>query len=193
MEYPYEKIAKIAERIGKMRDKKYKNDLKQIKKIIESSNPSIKDQMTKNNNGYFLPDFESYSSDTYIELTKYLDKIDQHEKSDNNDIKSDIYYSEKTDDRSESGIKKLKYTNSETHILNKIQYERDLKNHQNDNKNQNDEDDDEDKKCENKSSEKLSQLIKKKGSNTNKKLDNKENVGIIFKKQERVPQKIVNK
>jgi hypothetical protein len=149
--------------------------------------------MTKNNNGYFLPDFESYSSDTYIELTKYLDKIDQHEKSDNNDIKSDIYYSEKTDDRSESGIKKLKYTNSETHILNKIQYERDLKNHQNDNKNQNDEDDDEDKKCENKSSEKLSQLIKKKGSNTNKKLDNKENVGIIFKKQERVPQKIVNK
>ncbi len=135
MEFPYEKIVKLAERIENMRDKKYKNDLKQIKKIIENTNPDIKERMTKNNNGYFLPDFESYNYETYAELTKFFEKIDNHENKENSDNlsthKKNVALSEKTDERSENNAtKKLKYTNSENHILNKIKYEKALKQHQ---------------------------------------------------------------
>lgn len=131
MNYPYEKILKLAQRIGNMREKKYKNDLKHIKKIIEDTNPDIKDRMTKNNNGYFLPDFESYNYETYIELTKYLDEIDEknYSNSESEKNKNNLYVSEKTDEHSEN--KKLKYTNSENHILNKRKYEEALKKHQN--------------------------------------------------------------
>lgn len=137
MEFPYEKIVKLAERIGNMRDKKYKNDLKQIKKIIEDNNSDI--CMTKNNNGYFLPDFESYSFETYVELTNFFEKLDANiindknsdEFSDTNSIKKSAYFSEKNDEQIERNHnKKLKYTNSETHILNKIKYEKALKKHQ---------------------------------------------------------------
>lgn len=128
MEFPYDKIVKLAERIGNMKDKKYKNDLKQIKKIIENTNPDIKDKMTKNNNGYFLPDFESYNYKTYVELTRYLDEIDERMTESENKQNS-IYFSEITD-RSDNANKKLKYTNSENHILNKRKYDEALKKHQ---------------------------------------------------------------
>jgi hypothetical protein len=134
MEFPYEKIVKLAERIGNMRDKKYKNDLKKIKKIIEENNSDI--SMTKNNNGYFLPDFESYSYQTYIELTNFFEKLDLNNKSsddfsDSNTTKKNEFFSEKNDEQSERNQnKKLKYTNSENHILNKIKYEKALKKHQ---------------------------------------------------------------
>ncbi len=138
MEFPYEKIVKLAERIGNMRDKKYKNNLKQIKKIIEEHNTNI--SMTKNNNGYFLPDFESYSYETYVELTKYFEKLDMLDMLDMNENNSDIFSETNTIKKSthfseknfseHNQNKKLKYTNSETHILNKIKYENALKKHQ---------------------------------------------------------------
>jgi hypothetical protein len=178
MDYPYEKIVKLAQRIGNMREKKYKNDLKQIKKIIEDSNPDIKERMTKNNNGYFLPDFESYSCDTYIQLTKYLDEMDErtYSNSENDSIKKSLYFSEKTDEHSEN--KKLKYTNSENHILNKRKYEEALKIHQNGLGN-------ESEKNINNNSEKIAQILIKKDSENSDSNKKPESSDKIFKKQEK--------
>jgi hypothetical protein len=130
-EYPYEKIVKIAERISKMKDKKYKNDLKQIKKIIENNNPEI--SMTKNNNGYFSPEFETLNDSTFIELTKFFEKIDHECKSteSNSDNSHLVLMSEKNEIINNTIAKKLKYTNSENHLLNKMKYEIALKQHKN--------------------------------------------------------------
>jgi hypothetical protein len=178
MEFPHEKIEKIAEKIGNMRDKKYKNDLKQIKKIIEELNPEI--CMTKNNNGYFLPDFESYSCETYNELTKYLEKVEKREKSESfsdTETKKSVYYSEKTDDYKDKN-KKLKYTNSENHILNKIAYEKAMKKHQNECNECNEDFNNENKKEHIKIKELEKIFIKKNNDN----IENKNITEKIFKK-----------
>lgn len=128
--FSYEKIEKLADRIRNMRNKKYKNDLIQIKNIIVSNNPDI--SMIKNNNGYLAPEFEKLSCSTYVKLTDYFDKMDERrEESESERTQSDYYQYSRTDEFSEKNInKKLKYTNSENHILNKLKYEKALKQHQ---------------------------------------------------------------
>jgi hypothetical protein len=130
MEFSYDRKVKIAEKISRMRGKKNKHHLKQIIKIIEENNFDAQDYMTKNSNGIFIPDFESYSYETFTKLSNYLEEIENLE-SEITDSKSNTYYSEKTDERSDNiKSKKLKYTNSENHILNKMKYEKELKKHQ---------------------------------------------------------------
>jgi hypothetical protein len=128
MEYPYESIIKLSEKISNMRDKKYKKDLKSIKKIIEDNNPDI--SMTKNNNGYFSPDFETLSYETYVELEKYLSEIKDREKSAENTITDSEHHVFSASKNNDNLNKRLKYTNSENLILNKIKYENALKEHQ---------------------------------------------------------------
>lgn len=128
MEYPYENIIKLSEKISNMRDKKYKKDLKAIKKIIEQNNPDV--SMTKNNNGYFSPDFESLSYDTYTQLEDYLNEIKEREKNAENTIAESDSYVFSTSKTTDNLNKRLKYTNSENLILNKIKYENALKEHQ---------------------------------------------------------------
>lgn len=129
MEYPYEKIVKLSEKISSMKDKKYKKDLKHIKKIIEDCNSDI--SMTKNDNGYFSPDFETLNYETYIKLEEYLEEIkmrNNRENSNTDTEKNLSYLSEKNNDCVLN--KRLKYTNSENLILNKIKYVNAIKEHQ---------------------------------------------------------------
>lgn len=128
MEYPYESIIKLSERISNMRDKKYKKDLKSIKKIIEENNPDI--CMTKNNNGYFSPDFETLSYETYVKLEIFLNEIKDREKSAENTVTDSEHYVFSASKNNENLNKRLKYTNSENLILNKIKYENALREHQ---------------------------------------------------------------
>jgi hypothetical protein len=130
-EYPYEKIEKLALRIRNMKDKKFKKDLIYIKNLIILNNPDI--SMIQNNNGYFAPEFEKLSYGTYIELTKYFDKIDNKNSIESESEKnmSDYYNYKKNENMfDKGGEKKLKYTNSENIILNKLKYEKALKQHQ---------------------------------------------------------------
>lgn len=130
MEYPYEKIVKLSEKISRMRDKKYKKDLKHIKKIIEECNSDI--SMTKNDNGYFSPDFETLNYETYIKLENYLEeiKLRNNQTNSNTDTEKNLSYtSDKNNDCALN--KRLKYTNSENLILNKIKYVNTIKEHQN--------------------------------------------------------------
>jgi hypothetical protein len=189
MDFPYEKIVKLAERIGNMRDKKYKNDLKQIKKIIEEHNSDI--SMTKNNNGYFLPDFESYSYKTYVELTNFFEKLDDKSSDDFSDIdtkKKSAFFSEKNDEHSERNKdKKLKYTNSENHILNKIKYEKALKKHQSE---CNDEDEKYNTNNEHLKIKELEKILKKQDV---QKKDKEENVNLNGNGEKNISEKIFKK
>ena len=133
IEFSHDKIRKIADRIGNMRDKKWKKDLINIKDIIVSNNPDI--AMIKNNNGYFAPEFEKLSQKTFYSLQEYFNKIENREKrccinfGSDTESNTDNYYQEKTDDVIDNN-KKLKYTNSENHILNRLKYDKALKQHQ---------------------------------------------------------------
>jgi hypothetical protein len=112
-----------------MRDKKYKKDLKQIKKIIEENNPDM--SMTKNNNGYFSPDFETLSYNTYVQLEKFLENMKEVKSDENMTAESEYYFCGTSDKNNSNLNKRLKYTNSENLILNKMKYENALKEHQN--------------------------------------------------------------
>jgi len=126
-DFTYEKQQKMADRIQKISEKA---NLIHIKTIIKKHNPNL--EMTKNSNGYFF-DFKNLSKQTYIELNNFLDKIDKKELQDNNDankLSDTLKYSLELSDKNNN--KKLKYTNSENHILNRVKYENALKIHQSD-------------------------------------------------------------
>jgi hypothetical protein len=129
IEYTYEQKTKLATKIGRI---KTKSELIEIKKIINNNNPSL--ELVKNNNGYFV-EFHNLNENTYSELAKYIEKIEALNNLKNTTVSelessnSDKY--EKSENFSDSiSQKKLKYTNSETHILNRVKYEKELKKHQ---------------------------------------------------------------
>jgi hypothetical protein len=179
MEFPYDKIVKLAERISNMRDKKYKNDLKIIKKIIENNNPDI--SMTKNNNGYFAPDFENLNYNTYIELLSFFEKKDEDNKSSSSEINNSQLLSEKIDNE-KNLVKKLKYTNSESHILKKIKYEKTLQQHQSECAEENE------KNNKHLKIKELEKIIKK--TNSNEDLQMKKDSEKIFKKHKKNEKKL---
>ena len=126
--FTFEGKYKLAERIRKLVNKK---DLQQIKNIIEGNNPDL--SFMKNSNGYFMQ-FQNLSDDTYAALTKFLDKLDKKKQK---EIESEILENSEalteeitglTDDTSEKTVsKKLRLTNTESHILNRVKYEKELK------------------------------------------------------------------
>ena len=131
MEYPYEKILQISERISTMRHKKFRQNLKDIKEIIENNNVNV--GFTKNNNGYFATNFETCSLQTFHELEKYFTKIDcENAVLSTSDTKPENKHTTIPLEKKEIERGKFKYTNSENHILNKMKYEKALKKHQSD-------------------------------------------------------------
>ena len=126
--FTFEKKRKLSERIEKLTTKK---ELQCIKNIIEEKNPDL--SLVKNNNGYFMQ-FQNLSDSTYTELTKFLDKLDKKKQK---EIESEILENSEalseeinglTDDASEKNMsKKLRLTNTESHILNRVKYEKELK------------------------------------------------------------------
>lgn len=129
--YTLDKKKKLLDKIKKLTSR---SDFDQIKKIITEHNPNL-DSM-KNANGMFLS-FGSLSNQTYIELSSYLDKMEKKRiKQMKNEIleSSDIFSTEDTtmltqsiEQPDKNMSKKLRLTNGESHILNRVKYEKELK------------------------------------------------------------------
>ena len=129
--YTFEKQEKLYNQLEKLVKKlELREDIVQIKKIksiIEENNPSV--SKMKNSNGCWL-DIENLTDKTYDELTYFVDK---HEKRILKEIESellettDLSDTEIISDESENVSKKLRLTNTENHILNRVKYEEELK------------------------------------------------------------------
>lgn len=129
-EISYERKVKLRDKIQKY--VKEKDELLAVKILLKKYNPKL--PMTKNNNGYFV-DILNLEPATYVELAKFLDKLVKKrlELEEKNSVsetsKTDDYV--KTDEFVDNITdKKLKYKNSENHILNRVKYEKALKEHQ---------------------------------------------------------------
>lgn len=136
--YPFDKKKKLLEKINKLSSRA---DFEQVSKIIAENNPELGSM--KNANGMFMR-FDTMTTKTYLELTSFLDKVDKRkQKQMVNTIResSDVFSQEEDDDKnftlsgtrdshvtSEKNIsKKLRLTNAESHILNRVKYENELK------------------------------------------------------------------
>ena len=124
--YTFDKKKKLLDRINKLSSRA---DFEQIKKIILEKNPEL-DSM-KNQNGLFLQ-FNYLSDDTYLELAGYLDKSDKIKlkKLKNEIMQTSEAFSDDTTTNcgSEKNMsKKLRLTNTESHIINRVKYEKELK------------------------------------------------------------------
>jgi len=138
--YSFEKKKKIANKIHLLDVKKHKSELKKIKSIIVNENVNI--EFMKNANGLFAH-FNNMTETTYAQLEKLLDSIDRNM---NSTKYSSIQQNISSNDPEESTIattmsnshtetfpkrqnnlsKKLRLTNAETHILNRVRYEKEL-------------------------------------------------------------------
>ena len=128
--YSIEKKRKLADRIHSLSSKE---QFKKIRSIIVSKNPEI--EFTKNGNGLFAQ-FQSLNVETYTELEKFLNKADkkklkdlEHELDDDTDaLTSEIQtLTDESAHRKQDYSKKLRLTNTETHLLNRARYENELK------------------------------------------------------------------
>jgi hypothetical protein len=123
--YTLEKKKKLADRIQKLTEK---SDLIRIKNLIAENNPDI--SFTKNSNGYFLY-FHNLSNETYLAINKFLDKVEKRKLMIiNSEINTELADESETinEDYSDRNIsKKLRLTNTENHLLNRVKYEKELK------------------------------------------------------------------
>jgi hypothetical protein len=125
--YSFEKKKKLAARISDMRDK---DTLRKIRDIIFTENPEIS---AKKSSGGYLMYFQNYTTNTYIKIEKYLNKLDAEklekitrsitENSDHPMMSSeaDIHSSNVDYTISRS---KLKYSNKERRLIKRTQYEK---------------------------------------------------------------------
>lgn len=121
MEYDDEYILQLKYRMEKIKERK---DWIQVKTIIEKHNPNIK--MVKNRNGYFVV-LNDLEPQTYVELDKFLKKVEkQAKKAELSSLLSSDFYTEEEKEKPTIS-KKLRLTNTETHILNRTKYEKELK------------------------------------------------------------------
>jgi len=127
-EFTYEKKVKLRNKIQKkVKSKEY---LMHVKTILMNHNPNL--NMTKNANGYFI-DILNLTQPTYVEITKFLDKLDGLKVKDDDLTLSEVSRNAKTDECVDNITKKkLKFNNAESHILNRVKYEKALKKNQSD-------------------------------------------------------------
>jgi hypothetical protein len=113
---------RLAEKISKITNKK---DIISIFKIIYENNTSIISNITENNNGLHMF-FHNLSDITYEKLHKKIKSINKKRKYfiDSDSCNTDEYKPYSNDEfPSQKGIKpKLKFSNKEKNILNKIKY-----------------------------------------------------------------------
>lgn len=131
--YPTDKKRRLVDRIHNVKSKEH---LKTIKGIIVSTNPEL--SFMKNNNGLFA-EFQSLNTQTYLELEKFLNKLDkakqkrEESEMDALEIMSSDMPSTMTDEmpKKQEYSKKLRLTNTETHLLNRARYEKEIKKNEN--------------------------------------------------------------
>lgn len=121
----FDKVTKLVEKLASRKDIV---QIKKIKNIIDENNPDV--SKMKNSNGCFM-DFENLTDKTYDELSHFVVK---HEKRLLKEIESELLETpdvlsdnEILSDESENISKKLRLTNTENHILNRVKYEEELK------------------------------------------------------------------
>lgn len=119
--YTFEQKKSIVGRINKL--EKNSRELIHIKDIITKNNTNAK--FMKNNNGYFFQ-FHNLSFQTYKQIEEFLDKTDKKKQKAHfkklNSMSENI-----SDPLTDTITKKLRLTNAENHILNRIKYENELK------------------------------------------------------------------
>lgn len=131
MEFTHEKKIRLRDKIEKMT--KNKEDLINIKNILKLHNPEL--CMTKNSNGYII-DMSNLTLQTYVEINKFINKIENKKNNDSvTESESESVVNNAKNTRSDENVDntargKLKCSNSEAHILNRINYEKDLKKNQ---------------------------------------------------------------
>ena len=123
-EFSFEKKKKLAERISKLSNK---SEILKIKSIIEECNPDL--IFSKNSSG-FLTKFQDLEQSTYEKLTKYVNSIEK-KKLKKLELESEVLRSEIVSEdiknvSNEKINKKLRLTNTESHILNRAKYEKEL-------------------------------------------------------------------
>ena len=121
----------LSERIQNISDQKI---LYKILTLIKKNNKNIK--ITKNNNGYFLV-FQNLTNNTYNKLVKIVDNYDKQQipiilSSESNSYVNTL---SKNNTYSKNNIysKKLKLTNIEHYLINRINYENEFKKNENHN------------------------------------------------------------
>lgn len=132
--YSIEKKKKIAEKIHSLSSK---DQFRKVKDIIITNNPEI--EFTKNGNGLFAQ-FQSLNPETYVELEKFLNKLDKKKlKNAENELDDDTdaltselqTLTDESSHKKQDYSKKLRLTNTETHLLNRVKYEKELKKNEN--------------------------------------------------------------
>jgi hypothetical protein len=131
--YSTQKKKKLADKINSIetleisKEKKIEY-YKQIKKIITKNN-SV-DFVKKSN--CFLANFEDFSTNTYVQLNKFFNAVDKeiqnYQDLDNKKFNSQIDMTQSSDNfkKYKAVSKKLRLTNTETHLLNRAKYEKEL-------------------------------------------------------------------
>lgn len=124
--YTYIKKKRIAEKIGKIKNKK---DLVKIYEIIKNDKSSS-NQISKNNNGMFVC-FEKLSDDTYKLLDEFINDV-LTENSENHSSERKKYTPYNNDDSmSDKGVSaKLKYSNKERNLIKRKHYQDNLSSEQ---------------------------------------------------------------
>lgn len=125
--FSFDQKKKLSERIEKISSRR---DLVAIKKIIVDNNPQI--SFMKNNNGYFMQ-FHNLSENTYRDLTTFIEELDlantEKEMLSASSISESVNSSgllNRESSKEKTFSKKLKFTTTENHILNRRQYENEL-------------------------------------------------------------------
>lgn len=124
--FTFEKKKKLAGRIEKLNYKNNKEELLSIKTIIIKHNPEL--DLTKNNNGYLLF-FHNLAPNTYNDLSKFMDKYDKKRLDTEASLANSEELSEGTtkEGNTKNMSKRFRLTNTESHILNRVKYENELK------------------------------------------------------------------
>lgn len=123
--FTFEEKKKLADKIQKLTNL---SDYKAVHDIIIKYNPDL--PITKNKNGYFMH-FQSLEQKTYSSLIKLMQKIDSRKIK---EIESEICIQSENlseDAQGKTISKKLRLTNTENHILNRVKYENELKKNDN--------------------------------------------------------------
>jgi phosphoribosylformylglycinamidine (FGAM) synthase-like enzyme len=125
-----EQQKKIVKRIEKMKSKKDKDNLKNLMKIIRDNNPQYYE--TKNSGGILLK-FNELTEKTHNEIVLWLEKID-NTRSMLSECSEDVIYKSPKNKQEKSpkhihkiSDKKLKPTNGEMQVINKLKYQKILK------------------------------------------------------------------
>jgi hypothetical protein len=120
-----EQKKKLQQRIERMKSQKDRDNLKTLMNIIHENNPEL--SVTNNKNGIFIK-FDNLAEKTYTDIINWLEQIDTNNKI-TSEHSDDIKLTPENNIKNKKNTvsKKLKLTNAEMQVINKIKYHKILK------------------------------------------------------------------